>query len=266
MDHLRVDRFHIVGTAAGGIVALDFAVSFPQRLRSLVLANSIGGVQDPEYLELGNRLRPAPQFNALPPEFRELGPSYRAANPAAPNVGRSWSARIEARDRRSPAQTMRSRLTFSSLETIKVPTLLLTGDADLYAPPAVLRLFAARISGSESSHRARGRPLGVLGAARDLQPDGLGVHPQALAYLAPLQFSSRVARRAGNMLRQRTMRAARLPRQWGNRIEGPKSAATRGVAHVTDTTRDEALRRGRAVRRAACSGPVHRNDEVARGR
>ena len=45
---------------------------------------------------------------------------------------------------------MRSRVTFSSLEGIKVPTLLLTGDADLYAPPAVLRLFAARINGSES--------------------------------------------------------------------------------------------------------------------
>jgi pimeloyl-ACP methyl ester carboxylesterase len=33
---------------------------------------------------------------------------------------------------------------------MKVPTLLLTGDADLYAPPAVLRLFTARIKNSES--------------------------------------------------------------------------------------------------------------------
>ena len=36
------------------------------------------------------------------------------------------------------------------LETLAVPTLLMTGDADLYSPPAVLRLFAARIRGSES--------------------------------------------------------------------------------------------------------------------
>jgi pimeloyl-ACP methyl ester carboxylesterase len=41
-------------------------------------------------------------------------------------------------------------VTFSSLETIKVPTLLLTGDADLFAPPAVMRMFAARVKGSES--------------------------------------------------------------------------------------------------------------------
>ncbi len=144
VNHLGLDRFHLVGTAAGGIVALDFAVSFPQRLRSLVVANSIGGVQDEDYLELGRRLRP-PQFNALPPDVRELGPSYRAANPGG-------TARWLALERQSrpegtppPTQTFRNRLTFSLLESIALPTLLLTGDADLYSPPAVLRLFAARI-------------------------------------------------------------------------------------------------------------------------
>jgi pimeloyl-ACP methyl ester carboxylesterase len=150
VDHLRVDRFHIVGTAAGGIVALDFAVSFPQRLRSLVLANSIGGVQDPEYLELGNNLRPAPQFNALPPEFRELSPSYRAVNPRGTERWKELERTNRSPGPPPPAQTIKSHMTFSTLEGIKLPTLLLTGDADLYAPPAVLRLFAARIAGSES--------------------------------------------------------------------------------------------------------------------
>lgn len=150
MNHLGVDRFHLVGTAAGAFVALDFTLSFPQRLRSLVVANSIGGVQDEEYLALGRRLRPAPQFNALPPEFRELGPSYRAANP----VGTERWMELERLSRPegplSPAQTMRNRITFSLLEGIQVPTLLLTGDADLYTPPSVLRLFAARIKSAES--------------------------------------------------------------------------------------------------------------------
>jgi pimeloyl-ACP methyl ester carboxylesterase len=45
---------------------------------------------------------------------------------------------------------MRHRVTFSLLEGIKVPTLLLTGDADLFAPPFVLGLFAARIKNAES--------------------------------------------------------------------------------------------------------------------
>jgi pimeloyl-ACP methyl ester carboxylesterase len=149
IDHLGIDRFHLVGTAAGGIVALDFAVSFPQRVRSLVVANSIGGVQDDDYIELGRRLRP-PQFNALPPDVRELGPSYRAANPSGTARWLELEKQSRPEGTQPPVQTFRNRLTFSLLETLAVPTLLMTGDADLYSPPAVLRLFAARIKGSES--------------------------------------------------------------------------------------------------------------------
>ena len=149
MNHLSIDRFHLVGTAAGAFVALDFALSFPQRLRTLVVANSIGGVQDEDYLELGRRIRPS-QFNALPPEFRELGPSYRAANPSGTERWKELERVSRPAGPVSPAQTFRNRITFSLLESIRIPTLLLTGDADLYAPPAVLRLFAARIKSSES--------------------------------------------------------------------------------------------------------------------
>jgi len=150
VDHLGIDRFHLVGTAAGGGIAVDVALSFPQRLRSLVVANAVGGVQDEDYLELAQRIRPAPQFDALPPDFRELGPSYRAANPGGTQRWLELARTSRPQGAPPPAQTTRNRITFALLEEVKVPTLLLTGDADLYAPPAVLRLFAARIKSSES--------------------------------------------------------------------------------------------------------------------
>ena len=149
VNHLKIDRIHLVGTAAGGFVAFDFAVSFPQRLRSLVVANSIGGVQDEDYLELGRRLRPA-QFNALPPDFRELSPTYRAANPQGTQRWIDLERVSRPEGTAAVVQTMRNKVTFALLEGLKVPTLLLTGDADLYSPPAVLRMFAARIKNSES--------------------------------------------------------------------------------------------------------------------
>ncbi len=139
-EKLKLGKLHLLGTAAGGIVALDFALSHPDRLRSLVIANSIGGVQDPEYLELQARLRPKPHFDALPAEVRELGPSYRAANPQGV---RDW-VELENAGPLPKVQT-RNRLTFSLLEALQVPTLLLTGDADLYTPPAVLALFKKHI-------------------------------------------------------------------------------------------------------------------------
>jgi pimeloyl-ACP methyl ester carboxylesterase len=148
MNHLKIDRFHLVGTAAGGIASVDYALSFPQRLRSLVIANSIGGVQDEDYLELGRRIRP-PEFSALPADVRELGPSYRASSP---DGTRRWLEleRTNRAEGERPVQTMRNRITFALLETMTVPTLLLTGGADLYAPPPVMQLFVKRIKGSES--------------------------------------------------------------------------------------------------------------------
>ncbi len=148
MDSLHIDRFHLVGTAAGGFVALDTALSFPSRLRSLVVANSVGGVQDPEFLELGRRMRP-PEFTAMPAELREVSPSYRAANPEGT---RRW-VELEklARPAGAPAaQPLKNTITFARLETIALPTLLLTGDADMFAPPPVLKMFAMHIRHAET--------------------------------------------------------------------------------------------------------------------
>ncbi len=149
LDQLGITQIHLVGTAGGGFVALDFAVSFPQRLRSLVAANTIGGVEDPDFVALGRRLRP-PEFNALPPEIRELGPAYRAAQPEGAQRWVDLEKISRPPGPPDPAQPLRNHLTFSLLETIRTPTLLLTGGADMYAPPLVIQLFAKHIRNAET--------------------------------------------------------------------------------------------------------------------
>jgi pimeloyl-ACP methyl ester carboxylesterase len=144
VEHLDLDRFHLVATAAGGIGGLDYASAHPERVRSLVVANSIGGVQDPTYLEVQHRLRP-PEIQALPVELRELGPSYRGINPEGT---RRWLV-IERASRpegtHGQGQPTRQPLTFARLETMRVPVLVLVGEADLLSPPALMRLLAAHI-------------------------------------------------------------------------------------------------------------------------
>ena len=149
LDHLKIDRCHVLGTAAGGFAAFDFALSYPQRLRSLIIANSIGGMEDSALVQLGRRLRP-PEFDALPPELRELGPAYRAADAA----GEERWVQLEKRSRpegpRVPAQPLKNHITLAALSAITAPTLFLTGGADLYAPPALQQFFAARVRNSKS--------------------------------------------------------------------------------------------------------------------
>ena len=144
-DHLGLDRFHLVATAAGGIGGLDYALLYPERVRSLVVANSIGGVQDPSYLEVQSRLRP-PEIQGLPIELRELGASYRGINPEGT---RRW-LQIERASRPEGHQgpgrpPLRQPMTYARLETMRVPVLMLVGGADLLTPPALMRLLAERI-------------------------------------------------------------------------------------------------------------------------
>ena len=150
MDYLHIDRFHLVATAAGSSVSLDYAVSFPQRLRSLVLADAAGAVlQDEEFQAMARRIR-SPQLDALPPDLRELGPSYRAANSEGT---RRWiELEHQSRQQGSAAspQATRNRVTLSQLETLHVPLLLMTGDADLLAPPPLLRFITATVKNAKS--------------------------------------------------------------------------------------------------------------------
>lgn len=149
LEHLRIGKAHLVGTAAGAIVAIDFALSSPGLVRSLVAANTHAGVQDDEYVAMQKRLRPAPQFDALPADVKELGPSYRASNPDG--VKRWLELEHEARQKGTASlPKTANRITHESLGRLAMPVLLLTGDADLYMPPSVLRLLASKIPGAKS--------------------------------------------------------------------------------------------------------------------
>lgn len=148
MTHLGVDRFHVVGLAAGGIIATDYALSHPERLLSLTLASTIMGVTDKSYLDLCNVFRP-PFFAQLPKDFQELSATYRAGNPegAAAWLALEKTSLIGARLN----QKLANVITWAKVETIKVPTLLMTGDADLWTPPSVLRLQASHMPHAETA-------------------------------------------------------------------------------------------------------------------
>lgn len=143
VESLSLEPVHLVATAAGGITAIDCALTHPERVRSLVAANTIGGVQDDSYLEVQRRLRP-PEIQSLPAELRELGPSYRGTDPEGvrrwleiEQAGRPEGAR--------PFPPVREPITYARLKTMQAPTLVLAGEADLLSPPALMRMLAAHI-------------------------------------------------------------------------------------------------------------------------
>ena len=142
--HLGLDRFLLVATAYGGFGGLDYALRFPPRLRAFVLSSSQGGLEDPDYVAIRQRILP-PEFQRLAIELRELGPSYRVTDPEGT---RRWLEIIhEGGGETGPRQPLYTRIMLRTLESLTVPTLMVSGNADLLSPPALMRIMAARIPG-----------------------------------------------------------------------------------------------------------------------
>ncbi len=145
-DHLKLGRFHLLGVAGGGFAALDYAAWRPERLRSLVIGASTGRVTDGEVADFVARIE-IPNLRKLPTVYREVGPSYRGAHS---DGTQRWTAIEEhARQPEAADQPLRTPNTFAKIEAINTPAVVIAADADLLAPPALMRIWAAHLKNHE---------------------------------------------------------------------------------------------------------------------
>lgn len=148
LDVLGIDAAHFVGAAAGGITALAAAVGHPDRTVSVTLAGTIFSISEPAWREAFANLGIAAVRDAVTTEFLELGPSYRFSNPEGTACFAAYSA---AAHRQSPArQNSGVEVTWQALGAMHRPVLLVTGEADLYAPPPLQAMVAAHLPTSEA--------------------------------------------------------------------------------------------------------------------
>jgi pimeloyl-ACP methyl ester carboxylesterase len=146
VDHLKLDTFHLLGVAGGGFAALDYAAWHPERLRSLIIGGSTGAVTDKEIADVIARIE-IPGIRKQPAVYLEVGPSYRAGNPEGT---KRWAEIDEhARQPGAPAQPLHTPNTLAKIASIPTATLVIAADADLLAPPAMMRMWAAHLKNYE---------------------------------------------------------------------------------------------------------------------
>ena len=70
LDHLEIDRAHLVGQSMGGWPSLGFAIARPSRALSLVLADTIGGIFTKSikqaFIDYGRDMAESPPPDQLP--------------------------------------------------------------------------------------------------------------------------------------------------------------------------------------------------------
>ncbi|MBG6087717.1 alpha/beta fold hydrolase [Actinomadura viridis] len=185
LDGLGLERAHVLGVSWGGVIAARIALRHPDRLRSLILADSTRGS--------GTSPEKAAAMRARGAELAGLGPAAfarrraaRLLSPAATprevaRVAEAMAAAVRMPGYGYAAESMAATDHGPLLGRIRARALVLVGEHDAVCPPAESRLIAAAVPGARyaeipgAGHLSnQERPAEFARAVRDfLVPDDL---------------------------------------------------------------------------------------------
>ena len=155
--HLKVAQAHILGSSAGGPIAMQFALDHPEMTESLILINTMSYCQEAEQAV---RQRELEQIQVCQASEGDTAAAGEALEKRWPGLSRREPARFEALLETSQeqadaiAKTLQSYLDIgnsleSRLAELTMPTLIVHGDADSRIPLACGRQLQNSIPSSE---------------------------------------------------------------------------------------------------------------------
>ncbi len=159
MEALNIETAHVLGISMGGLIAQQIAISYPEKLRSLIIVSShFGG---PNHIPIDDKTLAL--LGAIPTETisreQSMEMRYRATfSPQFLQENRSLIELTQEWANKHPAplfaQVHQASATSafnaeSELKKISAPTLILHGDSDLAVPTRNGELLDQRISNSK---------------------------------------------------------------------------------------------------------------------
>ena len=154
LDAAGVESAHVFGVSMGGMIAQEFALQYPARVRSLILGcTSVGGpravrpeADATEMLLSRGEMTPEDAARAAVPFVYYVGtPRERIEEDLA--VRRPWFPRPEAYN--AQLQGILSWESCDRLSQVNAPTLVIHGESDRLVPAGNGRLLAENIPGAQ---------------------------------------------------------------------------------------------------------------------
>ena len=154
LDAAGVESAHVFGVSMGGMIAQEFALQYPVRVRSLILGCTAAGGPtavraEPEAIQmLKGREKMSPEQAAeaaVPFIYDPTTPRERIDEDIA--IRRPWFPRPEAYT--AQLQGILAWEAYSRLGQIAAPTLVIHGESDRLIPPGNAKLIAERIPGAK---------------------------------------------------------------------------------------------------------------------
>jgi pimeloyl-ACP methyl ester carboxylesterase len=151
LNHLLVDRAHIVGLSMGGHIALDVASRYHDRVATLTLACSSAGMamlDDRARRDfVATRLKPL-ENGETPAQIAEKVTDILAGRLATPEIRERLRQSLAAIRPKPYMDTVRAIVATdyrTCLNSITAPTLILVGEDDRVLPPEESKFLATQI-------------------------------------------------------------------------------------------------------------------------
>ena len=144
LDHLGIEGAHLVAQSMGGRTMLGFAVTYPQRAKSLVMADTVGGMAVDEVTELHRVWRESRQ-SSEGIGTAALSPGFRKRNPELANLYVQVSS---SNPPRQQAGFQSRGPTVEQLAGMTTPALFVVGEEDELSPPHVIEAAATYVPGA----------------------------------------------------------------------------------------------------------------------
>jgi pimeloyl-ACP methyl ester carboxylesterase len=158
LDALKIESAHIQGASMGGMIAQQFVLRYPNKVRSLILACTYCGgpnssiMTDPDvksYMERapglsGKEMMMETLRLCLSQKFIENNPSQ-----IKQMMKQMMKHPITPQGSMRQGEAVMSHNTYERLSEIKAPTLVISGDADKLIPVENSRIIASRIQRAE---------------------------------------------------------------------------------------------------------------------
>ncbi len=144
-EHAGIERAVVVGQSMGGGTAVSFACRHPDKVRALVLADTLFGITLPESVRADMEARTARMATASQQE-RVLGPAFRAASPHLATLYTALAS-FNVANVRTLTGTQDLN-TPAAIAATGVPILFLVGEDDALFPPSAVHAVQRATAGS----------------------------------------------------------------------------------------------------------------------
>ncbi len=141
LDYLQIDRAILVGVSVGGMIALDFAAQFTQRVDALVLCDTAGKIGDAAGWNTRIAALEADGLDGMGDAILErwLAP---VASEEMRKIGRNMLTRTPLQGYIGTCAAIRDADLRPALAQLTMPALVLCGSDDSATPPELVRTLA----------------------------------------------------------------------------------------------------------------------------